>query len=80
MKRCPNCDGPMSRAIYLGFPLWLCEDGDDCGTADGLFARLPFFLPIPVHDAYGEPYFTFLRYTGAYLPALWYWLLHGNIS
>jgi hypothetical protein len=59
---CPACGQPSSRALYCGFPLWLCE----CGTAWGFWSWVPAFLPFNGVFLVYEP--------GHYLGALWHFL------
>jgi len=67
---CPMCKEPgAARIIYMGFPMWFCEDGqmngEQCSCLWGFWSWIP--------DAFGFNGFLF-RYEGSYPRALFYWL------
>lgn len=68
--KCPSCGAEGVKVIYAALPAVLCPD-DDCSTlwggCSGLIAMLPFNG-------------VFMTYTGAYLPALWRWLTHPDLT
>lgn len=68
-KVCPMCGSYAHRVIYLGLPMWICDD-DECSTLWGFFSIVAVWFPIA--NPYG--YFAFLSYKCSYPRALWHWL------
>lgn len=67
MSACERCGHPMFRAISMGLPLRMCEDTEDCATADG--------PAIWLHNLFPWTFTGYLlRYEGSYWRALWRWL------
>jgi hypothetical protein len=68
-RTCPTCGAGSVKALYMGLPLRLCEDGR-CETGWGLGHALLTLIPIETDE--GE--FMFWVYEGAYPIALGSWL------
>lgn len=65
---CPYCGkGRFEKAIYMGFPLRMC-DREECSTAAGIGSWVMVVLR-PEPDGW-----TVMTYQGNYLAALWHWL------
>jgi hypothetical protein len=65
---CPLCDGKATKAIYMGFPMKICNNLK-CSCVWGIFSYIPVWFPV---SPYGE--FCFYKYEGNYFFALWNWL------
>jgi hypothetical protein len=66
---CPLCKGSDThKVIYMGFPMKLCGS-NTCNCVWGFWSIVPLIFPI---NTFG--YFSFMGYTGHYLPALWFWM------
>lgn len=65
-RTCPRCGAPATKALYAGFPMWLCIDLVSCSTVFGCWAWVMLYLP------YNG---VFIRYDW-YLSGLWYFLTH----
>ena len=68
MRPCPACGGTSSKAIYAGFPVWLCDDMW-CSTVHGRFSGIMDLVPFNG---------SFLVYEGSYLGALWLYVTSGG--
>lgn len=44
LKDCPQCGVPATKALYAGFPMWLCSDMT-CGCVFGMCAFVMEWLP-----------------------------------
>lgn len=64
MERCPACEKESHKVLYLGFPMRLCEDGQECANLFGFWS----FIPAIWFNG------TFMEYTGSYFSALWSFL------
>jgi len=58
----------MLRAIFAGFPMWLCDD-EFCSVVDGTWSWVTQVLPFNG---------WFMVYEGPYVLALWIWLFGGE--
>jgi len=65
-KPCPQCGAPATKAMYAGFPMWLCIDTTSCSTVFGMCAFVMSWLP------YNG---VFIRYD-RYWSGLWTFLTH----
>jgi hypothetical protein len=61
--KCCVCGSDASRVMYLGLPMWLCNN-EGCSIVWGFWSWLPTLW---FNGA-------FVKYDGWYLPALWNWL------
>ena len=64
----------MSKVIYLGLPMRLCEQAE-CWCLHGFWAFVAEWLPIVSEDDDGEPTWAFFQYDGWYPRALVAWLM-----
>ncbi len=67
---CPLCDKPIVRALFMGLPVKLCPDDDECGCVYGLGTHLMW---LPTRDGR----WAFTVYEGSYWAALWWWMWNG---
>lgn len=68
---CTMCNSPTSRVIYCGLPMRLCDDRH-CNGIYGWWQWVVGMIPEPSDG------FTFVRFEGPYLAALWHWLRGGK--
>lgn len=45
MLTCPSCGSPATKAMYMGIPLKLCGDTDNCALCWGAFDFFMLILP-----------------------------------
>jgi hypothetical protein len=64
------------KVIFFGLPMRLCQNSE-CSQLFGFWSFAADWLPLVSEDEYGEPVWKFMSYEGAYLSALWHWLVEG---
>ncbi len=73
--KCPLCGYEAMKVIYMGFPMKLCMNEEECNCLWGMWSWVLRVFPVAVEDEFAdEPYFRFQGYRGSYLRALWTFL------
>jgi hypothetical protein len=67
MRRCPDCDEPLTKVIYAGLPGKMC-------FSCSLFMGLASYIAMLFFNGH------LLVYEGSYWRALWHWLFHTEES
>lgn len=59
--KCPSCKKKATKVIYMGLPMRLCDDTENCSTLFGFWSFIVLITPFNG---------VFLTYTGSYWSAL----------
>jgi hypothetical protein len=72
-KTCPSCGDKYLKAIYMGFPLRICQD-EECACAQGCIALwLMEHMPVSQGEWNAGGWALYV-YEGSYWKALWKWM------
>ncbi len=65
-RPCPQCGAPATKAMYAGFPMWLCIDMAQCSCVFGGMAFVMGYIPFNGvfirYSNYWHGLWTFLTY------------------